>query len=195
LVEAVQVRQRHFQATDGFGLSRVLQRRGRRGRVAAADAQQDGLDIVAGRAPAHLDGPLHVGDRMFVQQVQDAHIVLGAAPGSVLSFQSRAEFAKLSGQLPAARDIGVVQRRRPTPQRVQVVVRIKDLFVSAVGTRMAGDHLAAQHDLDLIDAALDRHRLKGGASRHAVAVVVEARHLVLVDLGRLHDAGFEGTLG
>jgi hypothetical protein len=195
LVESAQVRQRHVQVADGFGLSRTLQGRGRRRRFAAADAQQDGFDVIAGRAVAVLDGALHVGDRMVVQQVQDAHVMLGAAPGSVLFFQIDAEFAEEGRQLPAAKDVGMVQRRRAAPQRVQIVARIEDLFVLAVGAWMAGDHVVAQHDLDMIDVALDRHRLKSGTARHAVAVVVETRHLVLVDLGRLHGAGIEGALG
>jgi hypothetical protein len=194
LVELVQVRRRDLNAADGFGLTRTLKRRGRFGRASAADAQQDGFDVIASRVAAHFNRPLDVGDRMFVQQVQDANVVLGAAPGSVLFFQSGAEFAEQRRQLPAAKNVGMVQRGGTALQRVQVMTRIENLLVLAVGTWMGGDHLAAQHDLDSIDVALDRHRLKGGTARHAVAVVVEARHLVLVDLGRLHDAGIEGML-
>jgi hypothetical protein len=97
--------------------------------------------------------------------------------------------------LPAAKHIGVIERRRPPPQRAQVMQRIEDLFVLAVAARMRGDDLAAQHDVDPLDISLDRHRLEGRAARHAIAVVVEAHHLVLVGLGRRNDTGIKARFG
>jgi ribosomal protein S19E (S16A) len=39
-----------------------------------------------------LEGPLHVGDRMVLQELQDAGVVLEAAAGAVLPLQGRAQF-------------------------------------------------------------------------------------------------------
>jgi hypothetical protein len=132
---------------------------------------------------------------MVLQQVQDADVVLAAAVGPVLAFQRRPQFAEDGRQLPAPEDVGVVQRRRPALQSAEVMLRVEDLLVLAVAARVRGQDLAAQHDRDAVDVALDRHRLEGGGARRAVAVVVEAGHLVLIDLGRLADARVEGEVG
>jgi hypothetical protein len=93
--------------------------------------------------------------------------------------------------LPAAEDVGVIQRCRLAVERLQVVLRIEALLVLAIRARVLGQHLAVGHDLDVVHVALDRHRLEGGRARHAVAVAVEANGLVLVHLGRLADARIE----
>lgn len=192
MVELGQVGRRHHQVAHGRGLGRALQRRHRRGgRRAAAHAQQDRFHVVAGGAAAHLDDTLHVVDGVFLQQLQDANVVLHAAVRPVLLFQGRPQFAEERGQLPAAKDVGVIERRRSAPQGAQIMLRIEDLLVLAVTARMRGQDLIAQDDVDALDVGLDRHRLKSRRTRHAVAVVVEADHLVLVGLGRLHDARVE----
>jgi hypothetical protein len=56
---------------------------------------------------------------------------------------------------------------------------------------MPGDHLAVGDHLDVVHVALDRHCLKGGRARRAVAIVVESHGLVLVHLGRLKNARIE----
>jgi hypothetical protein len=132
---------------------------------------------------------------MLAQQLQDADVMLGSVAGPVLPLQGFAELAKHGGQLPAAEDVGVVQRRRPTVQPVEIVLRIEDLLVPAVRARVRRDHLATQHHVDALDVSLDRHRLEGGSARHAVAVGLVADHLVLIDLGRLGDTGIEGQRG
>ena len=71
--------------------------------------------------------------------------------------------------------------------------RIEDLLIPAITTHVPGHHLAARCHLDAFDVALDRHALIGAPAWYAVAVVVEAHGLVLVHLGRLHDAGIEGV--
>jgi hypothetical protein len=71
--------------------------------------------------------------------------------------------------------------------------RIEHLLVLTVATRMRRDHLAALHDLDLLDIGFDRDDLEGGAARHAITVAVVTHHLVLVRLGRLQHAGIEGV--
>ena len=131
---------------------------------------------------------------MFFQQVQHAHVVLAAAVGPVLTLQRRPQLAEDGRQLPAPEDVGVVERRRPALQGAQIMLRVEDLLVLAVAARVRGDHPAAEHDVDAVDVALDRHRLEGGRARHAVAVVVEAGHLEFIDLGRLADARIEGMI-
>jgi hypothetical protein len=128
---------------------------------------------------------------MVLQQVQNADVVLAPPVGPVLPFQRRPQFAEDGRQLPAPEDVGVVQRRRPALQGAEVMLRVEDLLVLAVAARVRGNDLTAQHDGDAVDVALDRHRPEGRCARHTVAVVVEAGHLVLVDLGRLADAGVE----
>lgn len=141
-----------------------------------------------------LEGPLHVGDRMVLQELQDAGVVLEAAAGAVLPLQGRAQLLEQRGQLPAAEDVGVVQRRRPALQRAQIVLRVEDLLMPVVAARVRGHDLAAQHHVDALDIQLDGNGLEGGAAGHAVAVVVAADHLVLVDLGRLYDTRVEGPV-
>jgi hypothetical protein len=195
LVEAVQVGRRHHNVADCRGLVGAIQRR-RRGRgPTAADAQQDGFDVVAGFAAAHLNHPLHPVDGVVFQQLQDADEVLDAAVRAVLLLQSVAQFAKDRRQLPAAEDIGVIERRWLELQSFQIMLRIEDLLVFPVGTRVRRDDLAAQHHVDALDIGLDRHRLKSGGARHAVTVIVQAHHLILVDLGRLNDARIEARFG
>lgn len=89
-------------------------------------------------------------------------------------------------------NVGVVQRRRPALQRVQVMPRVENLLMLAVAAWVRGDHLAVLHDVHTRDVGFDRYRLEGGAARYAVAVGVVADHLVLIGLGQLHHAGVEG---
>lgn len=96
--------------------------------------------------------------------------------------------------MPAAEDLGMVQRRRPALQTLQIMPRIEDLLVPAIRARMRGNHLAAQHHVDAFDVGFDRHGLKRGTTRHAIAVVVEAHRLILVRLGGLPDARIERRL-
>jgi hypothetical protein len=69
---------------------------------------------------------------MFRQHLQDADVVLGAAARTVLLLQGFAQFGKHRRQLPAAKDVGVVQRRRPTLQRLQIMFGGEDLLVPAI---------------------------------------------------------------
>jgi hypothetical protein len=118
--------------------------------------------------------------------------VLDATARAVLLLQSSTQFGKERWQLPAAKDVRVVQRRRLAVERLQVVLRIEALLVRPIRPRMPGDHLAVGDHLDVVHVALDRHRLKCRRARRAVAVVVEAHRLVLVHLGRLEDTRIEG---
>lgn len=93
------------------------------------------------------------------------------------------------------KNVGVVQRRRPALQRVQVMPRVQHLLVMAIATWVCGDHLALVHDVQAFDIGFDRYRPEGGGTRHAVAVAVIADHLVFVGLGRLPHAGVKGIIG
>jgi hypothetical protein len=102
----------------------------------AADTQQQGLHVVARLGAAGCAGALHLGQRVVGQQLQDAHVVLGAAARPVLPLQRLAQVPKHGGQLPAPENVGVVQGGGPTPERVQIVVRIENLLVVRVRTRV-----------------------------------------------------------
>jgi hypothetical protein len=131
---------------------------------------------------------------MLLQQLQHTHVVLAATAGAMLLLQRSTQFLEHGRQAPATKHIGVIQRRRPSLQRAQIMMRIEDLLVFAVRARMRGDHLTAQHDGHLLDVGLDRHCLKSRTARHAIAVMVETHCLVFVGAARLHDAGIEGML-
>ena len=86
------------------------------------------------------------------------------------------------GQLPVAQHRRVVQRRRPSLQRRQVVQRVEHLLVAAVAACVPRHHLATLHHLDAVDVAFDGHGSEGARPRHAVAIAIETHRLVLVDL-------------
>jgi hypothetical protein len=188
LVKLAQVWRRHHDVPHRRGLLVPIQRRRRALVAPAAQPQQDGLHVVARFATAHLNDTLHLVEGMVVEQLQDTHVLLDTAARAVLFLQGFPEFAEEGRQLPAAKDVGMIQRCRPVLQGPQVVVGIEDLLVVAVRTRMRGDHLAAQHDVEVVDGGFDANRLERRRPRHAVAVIVETHHLVLISLGGLKDA-------
>jgi len=192
LIELIQVRRRHHDVTHRRRLLVAIQR-GYRGSLgnAATHPQQDRLHVVARFATAHLDDALHLVDGVVIEQCQDARVMLDAARRAVLLLQRFAKFAEDCRQLPAAKDFGVIERRRPVLQSTQVVLRIEDLLVLGVGTWMRGDHSAAQHHVDAVDIRFDADSLECRRPRHAVAVIVETHHLILVGLGGLNDARIE----
>jgi hypothetical protein len=132
---------------------------------------------------------------VFLQQPQNANVVLDAAAGAVLLLQCFTQLVEDGRQVPAAKDVGVIERRWPALQGAEVVLRIEDLLVLAVRARMRGDHVAAEHHVDAVDGRLDGDGLKSRRARHAVAVVVETHHLVLVGLGGSDDTRMEARLG
>lgn len=194
MVELPQVRQRHLHRTHRLGLFRQGQRRrfGNRTGRPLPHPLQDRFHVVAAFRPALLDGALHLLRRLLRQQTHHADVLLDAAARPMLPFQVGPQLGKQGRQLPAAEEVGVVQRRRLALQRLQIMVRIEALFALAIRARVPGHHLAAGHDRDVVHVALDGHCLKRGRARHAVAVVVEAYGLVFVHLGRLADARIEG---
>jgi hypothetical protein len=151
--------------------------------VAAADTQQNRLDVEAARTPAAFHGLVHRLQGVLIEQGQNADVVAHAATRSVLAFQRHAQLLEHRRQVPAAKDLGVVQGRRPAPQRLQVMTRIEHLLVPPVRARVRGQDLVAEHHVDALDIGLERHRLESGGARHAVAIGVEPHHLVFIHLG------------
>ena len=140
---------------------------------------------------ALLDGALHLLLGVLWQQLQNTDVMLAAVARSVLPLQGLPQFVEHRRQLPAAKDVGMVQGRRATIQPVEIVRRIEDLLVTTVGARVRGDHLVTQHDVNPLDVGLDRHGLEGSGTGHAVAVGLVTDHLVLIDLGGVEHTGIE----
>ena len=134
---------------------------------------------------------LHGVDRVLLQQLQNTDVLLGAAAGPVLLFQGLPQLVEDGRQTPAAKNIGVIQRRRPALEAVQIMLRGQDLLVPAIGAPVRSDHLRAQHDVDAVHVRLDVYLLESGRARHAIAVGVVAHLLILVHLRRLVQARIE----
>lgn len=196
MVELRQVRQRHLHRAHQLRL--LFHRQWRRCRALVLrtppHALQNGLDVETGFGAALLDDALHGVDRVLRQQLQHADVLLGAAARTVLSLQRLPQFVEHLRQLPAAKDVGVVQRRRPAFEAVQIVLRKQDLLVPPVGARVRGNHLASQHYVDALDVNFDRYLLEGGGPGDAIAIGVATHLLVLIDLGRLIEAGIKRVL-
>jgi hypothetical protein len=126
LVELPQVRQWYAHAADRRRVIRQVQRWQSGGRTGAPlpHPLDDVLDVVAGFRPAALDRALHDFGGLLRQQLHHAHVVLDAAPGTVLLFQGRPQVGEQWRQVPPAEHIGVVQGRRLALQRLQVVLGI-----------------------------------------------------------------------
>lgn len=159
----------------------------------ALDPLEDPVDV--DHVVRLLDRPLDPTHRVFDQQLQDADELTRPAGRPMAVFELLAESVEDRRQLPIAIDRGMVQRRRSTPQRHQVVDRVQDPFVALIAAFVTGDDGITGHELDAVDVGFDRHRLEGVATWDAVAVGVERGGLILVDLHRLVDAWVERLLG
>jgi len=156
LVKLAQVRRGYHDGTHRLRLLVTLQR-GRDHRLGgpAAHPHQDRLDVEAGWASAHLDDPLHRLDGVLVEQGQDAREVLDAPIRAVLFRQGLAKLAEDGRQVPAAKDVGVIERCRSVRQGPQVVMRVENVLVVGIRPRMRGDHLTAQHHIDVVHIGFD----------------------------------------
>ena len=142
--------------------------------------------------PACVNGPLHLGDAVPGQALQHADVLPRPRLAAVLCFQVLPQLGEDGRQLPAAIDVGMVEGGRLRAQAGQVVEGIEDLLAFAVAARVAGHALTLiGDDINVVDVGLDGDLAKGESTRHAVAVVVEAYGLVLVDLRRPHDTRIE----
>ena len=109
-------------------------------------------------------------------------------------FQSRSQFVKRRRKFPRAVDVRVVQSGRTSRKCRQIMQRIENLAARFIAALMCGHDLIVMHDVNAIDVAFDRHRLESGRSWNAVAHIVEACELVLIDFRGLPDAGVEAML-
>jgi hypothetical protein len=82
----------------------------------------------------------------------------------------------------------MVQGRRPTLQRRQVMEWVQHLTAGQVAAFVPGHNLVGHDNLDALGVRFNRRRLKGIALRHAVTHPIATSRLVLIDLGRLINA-------
>jgi hypothetical protein len=122
---------------------------------------------------------------MRFEQLQHAGVLLDAAAAAVLPFQDGPQFVEECRQVPAAKDIRMIQRCRPALQSLQVMPRIEHLLVAAVAARVRGDNFGTPHHVDTVDIDLDGDVLERGRARHAVAIGVDADGLILIHAGGL----------
>jgi hypothetical protein len=155
----------------------------------------DAIGIGTIRTAKLLNRRLHPRQGMLGQQLQHADELPNARAGSVPEFQPLAQFAEDLRQLPIAVHVGMIQSRRTTPKRGEIVQRIEHIIARVIAATMNCNDGFIEHDLHAIDITLDRHRLKRGLARHAIVHVVEPRELILVDLRRLPNAGIKPMLG
>jgi hypothetical protein len=131
--------------------------------------------------------------RMLRQELKHADVLPHARARAVTSLQTLAELRKHPGQLPAAVDARMIQRRRTTPQRDQIVQRIEHLVARLVTPPMAGNHTIAMHNIHAVDVAFHRDRFERIGPRHTVLNALKTHQLILVDLSRPHDARIKGV--
>ena len=148
--------------------------------------------LVAAETFDHVSNSL---DRVLGQQLEYADVLPHPWPRAVTLLQTLSQLLERRRQLPTPVDVRVVQRRRTPAQRYQIVQRIEHLVARFVAPPVAGNHPPFRHHLHPIDVALDRHRFKGPAARHAVPHLVEMHQLVLVHFPRLHHARIKGVPG
>lgn len=140
---------------------------------------------------AVLDCPSHTLDGVFTQELQHSGELTRSGEGTVPRFQTLAQLAEYGRQRPILEHGRVVQVGRLSTQERQVVERIEHMLPAFVAPLVPGHDHPVDHDLDLVHASLHGGRLECETARHAVAVVVEGRCLVFVDLARFTDARVE----
>jgi hypothetical protein len=151
-------------------------------------ALRNHLGVQAVEALATLQRLLHAWLRMVVEQLQDANEVAPTRQRAVPRFQTLTELLEKRRQFPAAIDVSMVQGRRPTLQRGQVMEWVEHLTAGQVAAFVPGHHLVGYDNLDALGVGFHRRRLKGIALRHAVTHLIATSRLVLIDLRRLINA-------
>ena len=157
-------------------------------------ALSDDVAIEPVETAALLDRFLHAFEGMLAQQKQHADEVPASGLRAVPRFEPPTQLVEASRQLPLAKDVGVIESRRPPLQRCQVMDRLEHITARFVTALVAGNHLAGNNNFHSVGVGFDRCRLKSVLLRHAVTHAVETGRLVLVDLGRLIDARIERRL-
>jgi len=160
-----------------------------RGRL--THAANDSVGIGALGAAQLLDRLCHRTDGVLPQQFQHADELPDSGAGTVPPFQTRSQFVKRRRKFPITVDVRVVQSGRASRKRRQIMQRIENLVTRFIAALMGGHDLIVMHDVNAIDVAFDRHGFEGGRSWNAVADVVEACELVLIDFRGLPGAGIE----
>lgn len=154
----------------------------------------DAVSIRSFRAAQLFDGLRHWTDGILPQQFQHAYKLPHSGAVAMPFFQPGSQFAKHRRKLPIAVDVGVIQCRRTSGKRRQIMQRIKNLVARFITAFMRGHHLIVIDDVNAIDIALDRDGLEGRRAGNAVTHVVEADKLILIDFRRLADASVEAML-
>ena len=131
---------------------------------------------------------------MVAQQLEHAHEMTHATASSVTLFEPTAKLGEAFRKLPVAIHVRVVQGSRAACECDQIVQWIKDFRAICVTSHMCGDQLVVLNHFHMIDESLDSDGLECHLPRHAVADVVKAYHLILIDRYRVPHAGFEGVL-
>lgn len=157
-------------------------------------AANDSIGVRACGATQLLDHLRHRWNRMVPQQFQHAHILPDSDATAVPIFQPCSQFAKDRREFPVAINVRVIQSGRTSTQRHQIVQRIKHLVTRFITANMRGHDLITVDDLNAIDVAFHRHHLESGRSGDAVAHIVEACELILVDFRGLSNAGIKAML-
>jgi hypothetical protein len=151
-------------------------------------ALRNHLGVQTVEALATLQRLLHAGLRMVVEQLQNAREVPPTCQRAVPRFQAFTELLENRWQFPAAINVGMVQGRRPTLQRGQVMQWVQHLTAGQVAAFVPGHHVVGYDNLDALGVRLHRGRLEGMALRHAVTHLIATNRLVLIDLRRLINA-------
>lgn len=129
------------------------------------------------------------------QQLQDANVMTCPRRRTQTGFEVGTQSRKDGRQLPIAVQGSMIQSRRLGCQRHQEMPWIEDALPAVVTAWVVGNHLPLGHDGDAVDVSFHRHRGKGEAARHAIAVAVETHRLVLIDTPGLVYAGVEVAWG
>ncbi|MEM9591779.1 MAG: hypothetical protein AAF967_10635 [Pseudomonadota bacterium] len=146
-------------------------------------------------ASTDLQGLLDALQRMLGQQPQHADVMASARMPTMAGLKAIAQLAKRRRKAPIAIDVCVVQVGRLAIKRRQIVQRIEHLFALAVRSLVSRHEDVVANDLNSIDVRLDGYRLKGVSTRHAVAILIPGRRLVLVDLADFAYLRIERVIG
>lgn len=132
---------------------------------------------------------------MATEQLQDADVLPGVRSLAEAAFEVAAKLGERRRKLPVAVDGRVIEGDGFAFQNPQEMQWIKHFLAASVTPLVRGDHLMVGDDRDAIDVPLHGHRAERPPPRHAVAVAVERRRLVLVDLAGMNHAGIEWMCG
>ena len=133
--------------------------------------------IVADRAQFQrlFDSPVDVRHPEALKEPQNLDVFAPALLAHA-RFQQPVQGGKLPWQVPALQRCRLVQRANLLFQQRQEVHRIEDHISLLTGPLVAGDHLGAAADDDLVDIAADLNLVMSAGDRNRVIVVAIADH-------------------